>query len=402
MKTKKLALLGGEPARRNYLDFHRPSFGPEEEREIIDTLRSGWITTGPKTKQFERNFAEYIGVNEAIGLNSCTAGMFLALYSLGIYRGDEVITTPITFPATANVIFHMGAEPVFVDVEPDTLNMNAELIEEKITPRTKAIMPVHFAGRPCNMDAIMKIAQKHGLYVVEDAAHSTESSYHGKKIGTFGDFTSFSLYATKNITTAEGGMLVVKDEKNIERVRILSLHGISKDAWKRYSKHGFNHWEMIEPGYKFNLTDLQSSLGLHQLDKIESFRLKRKKLVENYIRLLKNVPHVTPLNYEEEDIVHAFHIFIVRLDTSRLKNGRDFIMKALQKENIGVGVHFRSLHTQFYFREKYKHLVGSLPIAESSSEEILTIPLYPDLTEEDQHDVVAALKKVIEFSALSS
>jgi len=398
MKKKTIALLGGEPTRAEYLNFHQPSFGAEEEQEILDTLRSGWITTGPKTKQFEKDFSEYLGTQEAIGLNSCTAGMFLALYSLGIKSGDEVITTPITFPATVNVIFHMGATPVFVDVEPTTLNINTDLLEEKITPRTKAIMPVHFAGRPCNMDAIMKTARKHGLYVVEDAAHATESVYKGHKIGTIGDFASFSLYATKNITTAEGGMLVAKDSGRIERLRVLSLHGISKDAWKRYSKSGFKHWEMIEPGYKFNLTDLQSSLGLHQLKKIESFRLKRKKLVDNYIELLKNIPHVTPMDYSEKDIVHAFHIFIVRIRTDKLKKDRDFIMEALQKENIGVGVHFRCLHKQEYFRKHYENLTGSLPVAESVSEEIITLPLYPGLTEEAQNDVVSALQKVIEFS----
>ncbi len=399
MKNKKLAIFSGTPRRKEYLHFHQPSFGPEEENEILDTLRSGWITTGPKTKQFERDFARYIGVQEAIGLNSCTAGMFLALYSLGISPGDEVITTPITFPATVNVIFHMGARPIFVDVSPDTLNMDVDSIEKKISKRTKAIMPVHFAGRPCEMDKIMDIAKEHNLYVIEDGAHATESIYKGKKIGSIGDFTSFSLYATKNITTAEGGMLTTNDQSRIERIRILSLHGLSRDAWKRYSKSGFRHWEVMEPGFKFNLTDLQSSLGIHQLKKIEGFRLKRKELVSNYIDLLKNIRHVKPIDYSEENITHSFHLFIVRVDIGALKTSRDFIMEAMQKENIGVGIHFRSLHTQEYFKEVYGELRGTLPMAEKVSEEILSLPLYPSLTKTEQIEVIEALEKVISYAS---
>src|SRR3990172_5481140 len=286
----RLAIDGGKPVRADFLPFNRPALGPEEEKEIIETLRSGWLTTGARTRRFESDFAQFTGARHAIGVNSCTAALHLALVANGIGEGDEVITTPITFAATANVIVHTRARPIFVDVEADTLNVDAAQIGAKITRRTRAIIPVHLSGQPCAMDDILAIARKHNLAVIEDAAHAAESVYRGRKVGSIGDATAFSFYATKNVTTGEGGMLTTDDDDLAERVRILSLHGISHDAWKRYTNEGYKHYEVLFPGYKYNMFDLQAALGLHQLAKVEKHWQARKALAEKYDRALAGVP----------------------------------------------------------------------------------------------------------------
>ena len=392
-----LALYGGRPIRKNFLKFSRPDIGQQEQKEMLDTLRSDWLTTGPKTKLFERRFAEYIGSHYAIAVNSCTAGLHLALVALGIKEGDEVVTTPITFASTANVIVHTGAKPVFVDVDPQTLNIDPEKIEKKINKRTKAIIPVHYIGQACEMDRILKISSKYNLSVIEDAAHAIETVYKGKKIGTIGQMTAFSFYATKNITTGEGGMITTNNRRLAEKIAILSLHGISRDAWRRYSEHGYKHWEILYPGYKYNMFDLQASLGLGQLKKINYFWRRRREIVKMYNQALNDVKELQLL-YNKNPLKgskDAYHLYPVIVRTEDVTASRDTILNALQAENIGVGVHFRTIHLQPFYQKRFGFKRGSLPIAEYSSERLITLPLYPKMSNKDVRDVIRAVKKVM-------
>lgn len=386
-----------KPKTKTFLPFHRPSLGKAEEREILDTLRSGWITTGPKTIEFEKRFARYIGCKHAIALNSCTAGLHLALVALGIGEGDEVITSPITFPATANVIIHQKARPVFVDVEPDTLNIDPDKIEASITPRTKAIIPIHFAGHPCDMDRILSIAKRYNLAIIEDAAHAIEAKYHQQKIGTIGNFTSFSFYATKNITTGEGGMLTTNNDEFADKIRILRLHGISKDAWKRYGSEGYKHWDVIYPGYKYNMFDIQAALGLHQLKKIERFWKIRKTYVEMYDDAFKSIPEIILLS-RRPHIKHSYHLYVILVKNEDLKVDRDTIMNLIQSEGVGIGIHFRSLHLHPFYRRTFHFKRGDFPNAAYASERVISLPLYPALQEKDVRRVIKVVKKVISQS----
>lgn len=376
------------------LPFHQSSIGDEEVKEIVQTLNSGWLTTGPKTKLFEKAFADYIGCKHAIGLNSCTAALHLSVVVSGISSGDEVITSPITFPATTNVIVHQNAKPVFVDIEPETLNINCSEIESKINDKTKAILPVHFAGHPCDMDTIMSLAQKHNLPVIEDAAHAVESKYHGKKIGNIGNFTAFSFYATKNITTGEGGMLTTNDDKLADKLRILSLHGISKNAWKRYGKDGFQHWELLMPGYKYNMFDIQASLGIHQIKKVESFLSRRVQIVKKYNESFEKIEEIQLLK-PKSNIKHAHHLYIIVIKTENLKVSRDEVLSEIQKKGIGVAVHFRSLHLQPFFKQHFNYKKGMFPQAEYLSDRVISLPLYPKMTDEDVSRVIETVIDVL-------
>lgn len=390
----RLAIDGGTPVRREFLPFHRPSLGREEEAEVLDTLRSGWLTTGPKTQRFELDFAGYLGARHALGVTSCTAAMHLGLVALGVGPGDEVITSPITFPATANVVVHVGATPVFVDVEPTTLNLDVDQVEARITPRTKAIIPVHFAGQPCRMDALTALARRHGLAIVEDCAHAIEATLAGRHVGTWGDAGAFSFYATKNITTAEGGMLVTENAELAERIAILRLHGISRDAWKRYGHEGFRHYETLAAGFKCNMYDLQAALGLAQLPKIEGFWARRQWIVKAYDEAFAALPSIQRLE-TKGPVRHSHHLYVVILRTETLSRSRDQILDAIQKENIGVGVHFRAVHLQPFYRERFGFKPGQLPVAEYASERIISLPLYPGLGDRDVEDTIAAVIKVI-------
>ena len=376
------------------LPFHQASIGEEEVKEIIQTLNSGWLTTGQKTRLFEKTFADYIGCKHAIGLNSCTAGLHLSLVVSGVSSGDEVITSPITFPATTNVIVHQNAKPVFVDVEPETLNINCSEIESKINNSTKAILPVHFAGHPCDMDAIISLAQKHNLTVIEDAAHALESKYHGNKIGAIGNFTAFSFYATKNITTGEGGMLTTNDDNYADKLRILSLHGISKNAWKRYGKEGFQHWELLMPGYKYNMFDVQASLGIHQIKKVESFLNRRVQIVKKYNDAFEKTEEIQLLK-PESNIKHAHHLYVIVIKTENLKVSRDEVLNEIQKRGIGVAVHFRSLHLQPFFKQHFNYKKGMFPQAEYLSDRVISLPLYPKMTDEDVSRVIETVLGVL-------
>ncbi len=382
------------PVRETFLPFHQPWIDDAGVKAVSDVLQSGWITRGPRTEEFERAFGAYVGSRHTIGLSSCTAGMHLALVTLGIGPGDEVITSPITFPATANVVVHQGARPVFADVDPVTLNVDPARVEASITPRTRALMPVHFAGHPCRMDALLDLAHRHRLHVIEDAAHAIESSVGGRKVGSIGDFTAFSFYATKNLTTAEGGMLTTNNDELAERARILSLHGISRDAWKRYAQDGPLHWETLSPGYKYNMFDVQAALGLSQLERLEEWWTVRAAYVRRYREGLAGLSEVEILG-QEAGIRHAYHLLVILLRTERLRVDRERIMADLRAEGIGTGIHFRSLSLHPYYRDAFPTPPGALPVAESVSERLLSLPLYPRMSPSDIDDVLEALRRVI-------
>ena len=382
------------PIRQEFLPFHRPSIGEEEIREVEDTLRSGWITTGPKTKRFEEEFKEYIGCGHALAVSSCTAGLHLALVASGVGRGDEVVTTPYTFAATGEVILQVGARPVFVDVCEGGFNMDPEKIREAVTSRTKAIIPVHFAGEPCRMEEIIRIAREHDLVVVEDAAHALGAEYDGRKVGTIGDITAFSFYATKNITTAEGGMVTTDDPDIADRINILSLHGISRDAWKRYSSEGSWYYEVLYAGYKYNMTDVQAAMGLHQLRKLPDFLKVREEYVRMYDEGFGDMPEIV-LPPRPRNGRHAWHLYVIRLRLEMLEIGRNEFVEALRAENIGTSVHFIPLHLHPYYRETFGFGWGDFPNAEDAYKRAISLPLYPEMTPEDVEDVIRAVRKVV-------
>jgi len=394
------AMAGGESSSPRYLPFVRPSIGEEEECEVLDTLRSGWLTTGPKVERFERSFGQYVGAPCAVAVSSCTAALHLSLVAAGIGPDDEVITSPLTWPATANVVIHQGATPVFVDVDRDTLNIDPDQIEQAVTPKTKAIIPVHIAGLPCEMDAILAVAKKHGLSVIEDAAHALGAEYRGKMIGAISEFSCFSFYPIKNITTIEGGMITVAEEQEAERLRVLSNFGMSKDAWKRYSKErpsGFHPAEVVCPGYKYNMTDVQASLGLHQLEKLPGFLSAREKYAQIYDRAFADVDEIA-LPGLPSHVKHARHLYIIVLDVDRLTISRNEFVDALKAENIGTGIHFVSLHLHEYYRERFGYGPDDFPNANYLSERILSLPLYPRMSEKNVHDVIVAVKKIINYT----
>ena len=394
--SDKIAIEGGEPVRRTFLPFHRPLLGREEEEEVLDTLRSGWLTTGPKTKRFEERFARYTGTAHAIGTSSCTAALHIALTSLGIGTGDEVITPSLTFPSAVNVIFQRGATPIFADIDPDTLCVSPGAVEEAVTPRTRAVVPMHFAGHPCDMASIMDIAGKRGLSVVEDAAHAIEATYGDRKIGSIGDVTAFSFYATKNITTGEGGMLTTNDARIAERASILTLHGLTSNAWRRYGGKTFSQWEVLTPGYKYNMSDIQASLGLHQLNRIDDFWERRRALSRLYREGLEGEENVL-LQADSGRMKHSHHLFVIRVRTERLSVDRDAVAGALRAEGIGVSCHFPSMHLQPFYRQALSCREGQLPRTEYASERVISLPLYPSMREEDVDDVLRAVKKVLRY-----
>ncbi len=390
------AIEGGKVTRNNFLPFARPIIEQEDIEEVVDTLNSDWLTTGPKTHLFEDNFAKYIGCKYAIAVNSCTAALHISLGALGIGKDDEVITTPYTFISTVNVILQQGAAPVFVDIDSDTFNINPDLIRGKINKKTKAIMPVHFAGQPCEMDKIIKIAKDNNLFIIEDAAHAISAEYEGRKIGNIGDTTSFSFYPTKNITTSEGGMVTTNNEKVANKCKILSLHGISKDAWKRYSAEGSWYYEVIYPGYKYNMTDIQASLGLHQLEKLNNFQKKRGNIVKAYNEAFKDMEEIV-IPYVKNNIKHAWHLYVIKIVPERLKINRNQFIEALKAENIGTSVHFIPAHLHPYYRDTYGFKSGDFPNAEYAFERVISLPLFPKMTDEDVNDVINAVRKIVEY-----
>lgn len=384
----------GGPARKDFLVFGSPFIGEEEIQEVVETLRSGWIGTGPKTQRFEAEFAKYIGCKHAISLNSCTAGLELALVVAGVGEGDEVITTPMTFAATVNVIVHRRARPVLVDIEPDTFNMDPAKIKERITPRTKALIPVHFAGHPCDMDPIESLTRAYGLTIIEDAAHATEAWYQRRKVGNSAHMTAFSFYVTKNLTTGEGGMVTTNRDDYAERLRVLRLHGLSRDAWKRYSASGFVPYDVTEAGYKFNMTDVQAAMGIHQLARLEANLTIRQRHVQRYNEAFAEFSElITPK--ERGQIRHACHLYCILLRLERLTIDRLAFINALRQENIGCGINFVAIHLHSFYRERFGFARGDYPVAEFVSDRTVSLPLSAKMTETDVEDVIRAVAKVI-------
>ena len=376
--------------KNDFLLFHKPFISEEEVNEIVDTVRSGWLSMGPKTIRFEDNFNEYIGVKKSVAVSSWTAAGHLSLEAFGINEGDEVILPTMTFPATAEIVCYFKAKPVIVDVDEDTLNISLEAIEKAITPKTKAIIPVHYAGQPCDLDEIHAIAKKHNLKVLEDAAHSLPATYKGKKIGTISDVTCFSFYATKTLSTGEGGMICTNDEEIAERVKIMRLHGINRDAWKRYTESGSWYYEVVAPGYKYNFTDLQASLGLPQLKKVDSMWSSRKRIAAKYIEALKDVDMIQ-LHTIKPDRDSSWHLFPIRLYLDRLTKNRAQIINELRENNVGVGVHFMPVHQHLYYNETFNLSDADYPVASAAFPRLMSLPIYPGMTDENVDKVIDVL-----------
>ena len=379
------------------LPFHVPDLGEEELKAVVEVIQSGWLTTGPKVKQFEDEFAAVIGARHAIAVNSCTAALHLALESRGVREGDEVIVPSMTFAATAEVVTYLKAKPVLVDCTSDTLNIDPDRIEQAITPRTKAIVPVHFAGHPCEMERIEAIARAHGLYVIEDAAHALPARYRGKMVGTLSDITCFSFYATKNITTGEGGMVTTDDPDVAARIRTMSLHGLSRDAWNRYTAQGSWYYEILYPGFKYNLTDIAAALGLAQLRKCERFWKARDRLAALYDQGFRDLPEIIRPQASSH-VQHAWHLYVVRLDLDRLSIGRNQFIERLQHAGVGCSVHFIPLHLHPYYRDTYGYQPLDCPTANSVYQQTISLPLYPRMTESDIQRVITVVRDIVQES----
>ena len=381
--------------RTKFLPFSRPQVGEEEIQAVAECLRSGWLTSGLKVKEFEADFARYVGCKHAVAVNSCTAALHLALEALGIVPGDEVITSPMTFAATAAVIEHLGARPVFADCEPSTLNLDPGQVERRITARTRAILPVHFAGQPCRMDGLMPLARSHGLFVVEDAAHALPAEIRGRRIGTIGDITCFSFYPTKTITTGEGGMAVTDREDYAERMRLMHLHGIHRDPWKRYSEEGAWIYEVLEAGYKYNLTDIGAAIGIEQLKRCDGFHARRREIAARYTEALSGLPALRVPSVSDPQ-GHAWHLYVIQLATELLTIDRDEFIEKLKEMRVGASVHFIPLHLQPYYRSKYGYVPSDFPNVQAAWMRIVSLPIYPGMSDTDVDDVIAAVHSVVE------
>jgi len=380
--------------RQHAIPFFRPSVGDEEIGAVTETLRSGWLTTGPKVKQFESEFAERVGAVHAVAVNSATSALHLALEAVGVASGDEVLVPTMTFASTAEVVVHLGAKPVLVDCLPDTLNVDPREIEAKTTPRTKAVMPVHYGGQPCDMDRILEIAAAHDLKVIEDAAHAIPARYGDRVIGSIGDATCFSFYANKTMTTGEGGMITTNDDRLAERMRIMTLHGISKDAWKRFSAEGSWYYEILAPGYKFNMTDIAAALGIVQLARCDEFWEARRRCAELYDESFAAVPEVK-VPSAELNVQHAWHLYVIQLELDRLRIDRAAFVRELGAAGVGTSVHYMPLHMHPYYRDSFGYHPDDLPVAKSAYERIVSLPIYPSLAESAVEYVVDTVKRVV-------
>jgi dTDP-4-amino-4,6-dideoxygalactose transaminase len=383
--------------------FHRPAIGPDEEREVLEALRSGWITTGPKAKRFEREFAEYVGARNALAVSHCTGALHLALFAIGIRPGDEVITTPFTFTATAEVMGYLGARPVFVDIDPGTFNLNPARVEEALESgkhrNVRAILPVHFAGQACDMDRIRHIARRHNLKVIEDAAHATGSARHldGRgmvKVGAIGDLTCFSFYATKNITSAEGGMITTEDDSLAAKIAVASLHGMDRDAWKRYDASGSWFYEIHDVGFKYNLSDVHAAIGLAQLRRASDLMARRQAIARAYNKAFEREPALQ-IPYSEPGIEHAWHLYVLRLKPDHLRVGRNQFVELLRSRGIGTSVHCIPLNTMDYYQTRYGYHTGDFPIAEDVYSRCLSLPIFPGMSGEDIAYVIETVGSLV-------
>ncbi len=391
--------------RDQFLPYCLPLIGEEEIAEVTDSLRSGWVTTGPKVKQFEADVQKYVGCSHAIAVNSCTGGLHIGLTALGVGSGDEVILPSLTFCATANVVVHRGAKPVLVEVKED-FNISPEAVEAAITPRTKAIMPVHYGGMACDLKEIYEIAAKHNLSVLEDGAHAIGITYNGMKIGSddlvlqewhkgVNSAVVYSFYATKNMTTGEGGLIATAQDDLAKHMRTLSLHGMSRDAWKRYSSAGSWYYEVIDSGYKYNMTDIQAALGIHQLRRLDGFIEKRIRYARMYDEAFASLPELTtPIRYP--DRLHAYHLYVVRLNSNRLSIDRAQFIEKLKEYNIGASVHYIPVHLHPFYQKEYGYKRGDLPLTEEIYDSIVSLPLYPKMTEQDVEYVIEVVKEIVQ------
>lgn len=385
--------------RTSFLPFSRPTIGDAEIAEVIECMRSGWITTGPKVERFTSDFAAYVGGRHASAVSSATAGLHLALLAHGIGPGDEVITSPMTFVATLNVIELVGAVPVLADIDRRTLQIRVDEVARRIGPRTRAIVPVHFVGQPVDLDPILDLARKHRLTVIEDAAHAAGTEYKGKRIGSFMTTSVFSFHPNKNITTGEGGMVVTHDEEVLSRVTLLKFHGMSRDAWRRFDRAGSPRYDVALPGYKYNMLDMQAALGIHQLPKLDAFIDARRRLADRYQAAFRDLDALIlpePVPYPAR---HAWHLYTPLINVDALTMNRDAFMAELKARNIGVGLHYTAAHEFSYYRDRYGWCAEDYPDAHFVSERILSLPLYPSLSEADQDDVIAAVRDIALGSA---
>jgi len=382
------------PVRDRMLVFGAPDIGEAEIEEVVATLRSGWIGTGPRVARFQDQFAAYQGAPAAVAVSSCTAAIELSLRAAGVGPGDEVITTALTFCATVNAILHVGATPVLADVDPDTMNLCPASVAERIGPRTRALVPVHFAGRPCDMEALLTLRERHGLVVVEDCAHAIEARWRGRACGTLGDFGAFSFYVTKNLTTAEGGMVLARDGEALERIKSLALHGLSRDAWKRFSDEGYRHYLVSGAGFKYNMTDLQAAIGLHQLARVEAGWRRRRALWDRYDDAFGKLPLRLPAP-PGPDERHALHLYTVRVDPELAGLTRDDFLAAMTAERIGVGVHYLSLGEHPFYQETLGWRPEDTAHAMAIGRQTVSLPLSPSVSDDDASDVIAAVRRIL-------
>lgn len=377
------------------IPFHIPYVTDDEIHEVVECLKSGWLTMGPKTVKFEENFATYIGSRHAVSMNSCTACLHLALKAVGVGEGDEVIVPVMTFASTAGVVHHLGAKPVLVDVDIDTLTLDATQIARYITQRTKAIIPVHYAGQPCDMDYIADVAGNNSLYIIDDAAHALPALYRGQKIGTIADITCFSFYATKTLSTGEGGMITTESGDWAERIKILRLHGISKDAWKRYTGEGTWYYEVMEPGYKYNMTDVQAALGLAQLKKLEWMWMRRREIAQAYSDMLGRREDLNVLG-TKPDRESAWHLYAILLNLEAISIDRNRFIEEMKARGIGTSVHFIPLYRHPFYRNTGMYEIRNYPAAEWAYERIVSLPIYPGMSDGDVSRVVEAVEDIIQ------
>ncbi len=381
-------------SKDQFLVFGAPVIEEAEIQEVVASMRSGWLGTGPKVAQFENDFRAYKKAEHAVAVNSCTAALHLSLLACGLKPGDEVITTALTFCSTVNAIIHAGVTPVLADVNPTTFNIDPKDIERRITSKTRAILPVHFAGRPCDMNAIMAIASKHHLKVIEDCAHAIEAEYKGRKVGTFGDFGCFSFYVTKNIVTGEGGMVLTQHEKDAARIKMLALHGMDKDAWKRFGDEGYKHYYVMECGFKYNMMDLQAAIGIHQLKKIDHYWQCRQSVWTRYNEAFTLLPLRLPAS-PEMGTRHAYHLYTILIDEEKTGISRDRFLEAMNTHHIGVGVHYLSIPEHPYYQKNFGWRPEDFPNATRIGRQTMSLPISAKLSDKDVEDVIRAIKQVI-------
>jgi dTDP-4-amino-4,6-dideoxygalactose transaminase len=381
-------------SKENFLVFGSPSIQEDEINEVIATLRSGWIGTGPKVAHFEESFRTYKNAQQAVAVSSCTAALHLSMLAAGLNPGDEVITTALTFCATVNAIIHAKARPVLVDIDPSTMNIDPNQVEVTVNKRTRALIPVHFGGRPCDMDPLCEIAKNHDLKVIEDCAHAIETEYKATKAGTFGDFGCFSFYVTKNIITGEGGMVLTRREEDAARIKMLALHGMSQDAWKRFSDEGYKHYYVTECGFKYNMTDLQAAIGIHQLRRVEAYWNRRQEIWNRYNDAFAGLAITLP-KVPEPGTRHAYHLYTILIDEGKTGISRDAFLEAMTAENIGVGVHYLSIPEHPYYQRSFGWKPEDYPNAMRIGRQTVSLPLSAKLRGEDVEDVIKAVRKVL-------